>query len=131
MNKKINRLTRSISIVDKYPCYLDVKFVPFKMCPDTSSNLYQILSEIYSIDSDTGLPTEDVSLSSRVDLSPAALSVFRDILHKEYPRKTSMAVDDETLFATVRERTLQLGGENAQYADSLRQFIDKYKPNSK
>lgn len=123
----INRLTHSVGITKKFDSYLDICHPAFKMTPDTSSPLYQILSEIYSVDSETGLPTEDSSLSSRTDLSPAALSVFRDILHKEYPRKEAMAVDDETLFATIRERTTQLGGENIRYADSLRSFIDKYR----
>ncbi len=122
----INRLTRSIGITKKFESYLDNHYPAFKMSPDTSSPLYQILSEIYAVDSETGLPTEDTSLSSRTDLSPAALSVFRDILHKEYPRKEAMAIDDETLFATIRERTTQLGGENIRYAESLREFIDKY-----
>ncbi len=123
----INKLTRSVGIVKKFDSYLDNSYPAFKMTPDTSSPLYQILSEIYAVDTETGLPTEDTSLSSRTDLSPAALSVFRDILHKEYPRKEAMAVDDETLFATIRERTTQLGGENIRYADSLRSFIDKYR----
>nr|CDL65692.1 unnamed protein product [uncultured bacterium] len=123
----ISRLTGCVGIVEKYDSYLDNRYPAFRMTPDTSSPLYQILSEIYAVDTETGLPTEDTSLSSRTDLSPAALSVFRDILHKEYPRKEAMAVDDETLFATIRERTTQLGGENVRYADSLRTFIDKYR----
>lgn len=125
----INRLTHSVGISEKFETYLDCQYSAFKMTPDTSSPLYQILSEIYAVDSETGLPTEDSSLASRTDLSPAALSVFRDILHKEYPRKEAMAVDDETLFATIRERTTQLGGENIRYADTLRSFIDKYRTN--
>lgn len=123
----INRLTGSVGITTKFDSYLDNRYPAFKMSPDTSSPLYQILSEIYAVDPETGLPTEDTSLSTRTDLSPAALSVFRDILHKEYPRKEAMAVDDETLFATIRERTTQLGGENIRYADALRSFIDKYR----
>ena len=81
----INRLTHSVGITEKFDSYLDCCYPAFKMTPDTSSPLYQILSEIYAIDSETGLPTEDSSLASRTDLSPAALSVFRDILHEDTP----------------------------------------------
>ena len=128
IDNRVNKLTGAF--VDEDNKYNTPILPPAPEMTD-ESRIEQILSEIYSVNPDTGLLSCDYDLLKRTDLSPAFQNFVQNVLYKPLPHLDTGSQDDEFILDTIKSRSAQYGGECDEYVSLLQNYIEKYKPQKK